>query len=285
MFKLLNKWLFYGLEEIEYKKSLRNIFSKNIINLCKINAAVAAMLIAFIIIISIVKPPAETRMGIPCVLLAVIIILILDRHIVKNSLYLVSAANKIKDERDNFFKQSITDELTQLKNRRDFFKYFKRVLANYRQMNNYLCIAILDIDYFKDYNDYYGHPKGDECLRVIGRAFKKLQENINIYIARIGGEEFALIWFEKEAHNAHNVASLVNETIRRLNIPHEKSAAAPYVTVSIGVYVVRCGISDDINKLYNLADIALYSAKKKGRNCAVVDFYNQSNIDLLRKTA
>jgi diguanylate cyclase (GGDEF)-like protein len=148
-----------------------------------------------------------------------------------------------------------------------------------------LCIAILDIDFFKNYNDYYGHPKGDDCLRKIGKAFKDLQSKLNIYAARIGGEEFALIWFERETANVQNVASLISETVRQLNIPHEKPSAAPYVTVSIGIYVVRCGASNDVNNMYNLADKALYLAKKDGRNRAVISLSDHQRIEFLRETA
>jgi len=242
-------------------------------------------IITFIIIVSIVKTHAEYSIDIPNVLFAGTISLILGWHIIMTRLSLASIANKLEDERDNYFDQSTVDELTQLKNRRDFFNTFQRSLANYRQKDNYLCIAILDIDYFKNYNDHYGHPQGDECLRTIGKTLKELQENINIYAARIGGEEFALVWFEKSVTNVYNVATLVNEMVRKLDIPHEKSPAAPHVTVSIGIYVVQCGVSEDINTLYNMADKALYSAKKNGRNRAVVSLSDQLRLESLRETA
>jgi diguanylate cyclase (GGDEF)-like protein len=231
---------------------------------------ITGSMIVFIIIVSIVKTIAECRIDIPNVLFTGTIGLIFGWHVIMNKLSLASIANKMEDERDSYYDQSTVDELTQLKNRRDFMNTFQRALSNHRPSDNFLCIAILDIDYFKRYNDYYGHPKGDECLRIIGRALKDLQNKLNIYAARIGGEEFALIWFEEEAANVQNIASQVNEVIRGLNIPHEKSDAAPHVTVSIGIYVVQCGISDDIHTLYNLADKALYSAKKNGRNRAVI---------------
>jgi len=242
-------------------------------------------IIIFIINVSIVKTPAEYSIDIPNVLFAGTISFILGWHIIMNRLSLASIANKLEDERDNYFDQSTVDELTQLKNRRDFFNTFQRSLANHRQKDNYLCIAILDIDYFKRYNDYYGHPKGDECLRIIGNAFKELQNTLNIYAARIGGEEFALVWFEKDASNIKNVASLINAKISGLNIPHEKSDAAPYVTVSIGVHVARCDFTEDINILYNFADKALYAAKKNGRNRAVIYFYDHLRKETLRETA
>jgi len=193
--------------------------------------------------------------------------------IVKFRLSLIIAAGKFKDERDSFYRQSTVDELTQLKNRRDFTQTFQRFITNYRQSDKYLCIALLDIDFFKNYNDYYGHLMGDECLRAIGGALKKIQEGMSVYCARVGGEEFAMLWFEKEnAENAKEVASRINRTVAGLNIPHAASEAAPYVTVSAGVHVIRCGASGDTDSLYDLADKALYAAKSGGRNRAVVTF-------------
>jgi diguanylate cyclase (GGDEF)-like protein len=179
-------------------------------------------------------------------------------------------AIKLEDERDNFYALSTIDELTQLKNRRDFFQTFKRFLLNYRQSDKFLCIAILDIDFFKSYNDFYGHPKGDECLRSVGRMFNDIQNSKGIYAARVGGEEFAMLWFENDFANIDSVTSLISQKMRGLNIPHKKSKAAPYVTISMGVYVSECGAFYDMNVLYDLADKALYAAKTNGRNCAVV---------------
>ena len=178
--------------------------------------------------------------------------------------------DKLLSERNSYYDQCTIDELTQLKNRRDFFQTFKRFLVNYRQTDNFICLAILDIDFFKNYNDHYGHPQGDECLRILGKALAGLRESMKIYSARIGGEEFALIWFEREASNAEKVASDVSQIIRDLNIKHEKSSIAPYVTISIGVRITTCGSSSDTQEIYDLADKALYAAKSGGRNCYVI---------------
>ena len=188
-------------------------------------------------------------------------------------LRLAAALNtyKLKGERDKYFDESIIDELTQLRNRRDFMQTFKRYLSNYRSSDDWLCVAIADIDFFKNYNDYYGHPKGDDCLRAIGGAFNRLKETMGVYSARVGGEEFAMLWFEKDTSHVDAVISRVNKLIKTLKIPHEKSSVYEYVTMSIGVYIERCGASNDPEELYNLADKALYSAKGSGRNCAVIN--------------
>ena len=183
---------------------------------------------------------------------------------------LLTAANKFEDERNNYYIQSTIDELTQLKNRRDFTQTFRRFLTNYRQSDKYLCVAILDVDYFKNYNDHYGHLMGDDCLRAIGRTLINLHDTTGIYNARVGGEEFALIWFEDKVEDVKEITTRINQMVIDLNIPHEKSEAAPYVTVSIGVHVTPCSPDNDMDSLYDLADKALYTAKSAGRNRAVI---------------
>ncbi|MCL2755213.1 MAG: GGDEF domain-containing protein, partial [Oscillospiraceae bacterium] len=177
---------------------------------------------------------------------------------------------RLQEERDKYRSRSTIDELTQLSNRRDFDVTFNRYLTNYRSSDDVLYVAILDIDHFKAYNDFYGHPQGDDCLRIIGKAFNSLKTKHNIYTARIGGEEFAVLWFEGESPKNEAMIELILETIRGLQIPHEKSQTAPYITMSMGVCVMQCGTKTDTTNVYSLADTALYSAKTQGRNRAVV---------------
>jgi len=227
--------------------------------------------VVFIITSMLIKSSFNSSLDAVNALFAGCVSLFFGWKIIKFRLSLITAAGKFKDERDSYYRQSTVDELTQLKNRRDFTLTFQRFLTNYRQSDKYLCIAMLDIDFFKNYNDHYGHLMGDECLRAIGGTLRKLQESMSVYCARVGGEEFALLWFEKDnVENAKEIASRINKMVIDLNIPHAKSEAAPCVTVSIGVYITPCGASDDSDCLYNLADKALYAAKSGGRNRAVV---------------
>ena len=198
--------------------------------------------------------------------------------IINSRMSKVSLSIKLEDERNNYYNQSTIDELTQLKNRRDFMKTFQRSLTNYRQSDKYLCVAIIDIDFFKNYNDYYGHPQGDECLRTIGKILNSIKNNLGIYTARIGGEEFALIWFENETANVSKVPLLLNKMLRELNIPHAKSTVSPNVTVSIGIHVALCGDSPEMETLYKLADNALYTAKENGRNRAVISGVTETPV-------
>jgi len=191
-------------------------------------------------------------------------------HISRLRLGLELSANMLEDERNRYMDQSTVDELTKMKNRRDFLQTFQRYLSNYRTSDDWLCVAIADIDFFKFYNDHYGHPMGDDCLRSVGGALNGLKESKGVYAARVGGEEFAMLWFEKDASHVDDVVSFILEQIKVLKIPHEKSKVAPHVTLSIGIYVVRCGSTKDTQTLYDLADKGLYTAKESGRNRAVV---------------
>lgn len=166
--------------------------------------------------------------------------------------------------------ENTLDELTQLKNRRDFMKTFERFLSRNRPTDNYLCIAIMDIDCFKNYNDFYGHPKGDECLRIIGKTLNGLKKSMGIYAARVGGEEFALLWHKEDNSNIKETGDKINQLIRDLRIPHEKSIVIPYITVSIGIHIAKCGTNNIIKEIYSFADKALYEAKRNGRNCTVI---------------
>jgi diguanylate cyclase (GGDEF)-like protein len=191
-------------------------------------------------------------------------------HIGKLQLGLELSTTMLEEERNSYFDQSIIDELTQLKNRRDFQQTFKRYLTSYRTSDNWLCIAIIDIDFFKFYNDHYGHPKGDECLRAVGGVLNSLQDSHDVYAARVGGEEFALLWFETEAPHVDVVVSHLQELIKELKIPHEKSKVSPCVSISMGVFVEQCGAPTDTQTMYDMADKALYHAKEGGRNCAII---------------
>ena len=179
---------------------------------------------------------------------------------------------KLEEERDKFRQASTIDELTGLRNRRDFMLAFERFLNNGRSTDagRFVCLALLDIDYFKNYNDHYGHPAGDECLRQMGRALRDLRDSAGVYTARVGGEEFAVLWLEQKYDGAQNIVKEILRHIKKLNIPHEKSLVAEHITVSIGVYASPCDASSDIDSIYGMADKALYDAKAKGRNCGVI---------------
>ncbi|MCL2276699.1 MAG: GGDEF domain-containing protein [Treponema sp.] len=226
-------------------------------------------LFIFNIICFIIKQPGIWLLDMVNSLAAASLGVFLSWHFTKLRLGLEISTSELEDERNKYIDQSITDELTQLRNRRDFFATFERFLSNYRVSDDWLCVALADIDFFKFYNDHYGHPKGDDCLRGIGQVLNGLS-SLGVYAARVGGEEFALLWFEKDAANVNKIVIQWTDRIRDLKIPHEKSKVSQYVTMSIGIYIVRCGVSHDTQALYDYADKALYTAKGSGRNCAII---------------
>ena len=221
------------------------------------------VMIFYIIAIILVKEQGVWNLDIQNAFFAVTISLIFGWQIIRNRMKAALSINILSTE-------NTIDELTKLKNRRDFMQTFQRLVSHHRLSDKYLCVAILDIDCFKNYNDYYGHPKGDECLREIGKVLNNLQIEKNIYTARVGGEEFAMLWHIKNYLDANDTGIYVNQKIRDLNIPHEKSIVVPYITVSIGIHIAECGISYDIKDLYELADKSLYNAKNNGRNCTFI---------------
>ena len=235
-------------------------------NLCLTLTAMGAFIAAAIIF----KPRELWLPDISNLIFAGYISLFLNWQITKLRLGLELSANMLEDERNQYFDQSTVDELTKLKNRRDFMQTFQRYMSNYRNTDDWLCIAIADIDYFKNFNDHYGHPKGDDCLRAVGKVFNTLKDNLGVYTARVGGEEFSLLWFEKNATSVDTVVAEVMKLMGEMKMPHEKSKVNPYVTLSIGIYVERCGSPNDMQTLYDLADKALYAAKTSGRNRAVI---------------
>jgi diguanylate cyclase (GGDEF)-like protein len=237
-----------------------------VFNLCLTLTA----MVVFIICNIFFKTSGNFTFDIVNTLIAGIIGLYFCWNITKLRLEFELSANMLEEERNKYLNQSTTDELTQLNNRRDFFKTFKRYLSSYRTNDDWLCVAIADIDFFKNYNDHYGHPKGDDCLRSIGSVFNKLKDAMGVYAARVGGEEFAMLWFEKDASHVNDIVTYMSDLIKELKIPHEKSKVSENVTMSIGVYVERSGSHNDEQTLYDLADKALYNAKGSGRNCSII---------------
>jgi diguanylate cyclase (GGDEF)-like protein len=239
-------------------------------NLCITLIAVAIFITSTVL----VKSFENWSIDIANVMLAGSISLVFNWQITKLRLTALLSVSKLEEERNRYYDQSTIDELAQLRNRRDFQQTFQRYLTNYRTSDDWLCIAIFDIDFFKKYNDYYGHIKGDDCLRAIGGMLNALRETMGLYSARVGGEEFALLWFENDLSHVNTVVARLNAMVRELKIPHEKSSLEPYVSISTGVYVEPCGSSNDMRTLYDLADKALYFAKSSGRNCAIISGKN-----------
>ncbi len=164
---------------------------------------------------------------------------------------------------------SITDELTQLYNRRFFNTKIEKEINRAKRENTYLSFLIMDIDYFKEFNDTYGHQKGDFALEEVSKVLKKYTNRSSDFAFRLGGEEFGIITRldkEKIIEFANNIKNEIEE----LHIEHKKSSISEYLTISIGI-TSRTGLDLlDSNTLYKEADDSLYLAKNKGRNCIFI---------------
>lgn len=160
------------------------------------------------------------------------------------------------------------DGLTQVANRRRLDEYLQQEWQRLSRVNSSLSFILCDVDYFKLYNDTYGHQAGDECLRQIAQAIRRAARRPSDLVARYGGEEFALVLPNTDINGAMQVAASVHWEVKLLNIPHVHSPVSNYITVSIGVTSIENGpeYKNAPSVLIELADSALYEAKDQGRN-------------------
>ena len=161
---------------------------------------------------------------------------------------------------------SLNDALTGLANRRFFDRYLGDQMAVARRSNQSLALVLSDIDAFKAYNDHYGHPAGDECLKRVAAAIGACCRRPADMAARYGGEEFAMILPDTELAGAAQIAEAARHAVTQLRIPHAKSPASPFVSISGGVSVLLRKIENTAEQLISAADHALYQAKNAGRN-------------------
>ncbi|BBD63978.1 GAF sensor signal transduction histidine kinase [Nostoc commune NIES-4072] len=164
-------------------------------------------------------------------------------------------------------KISKLDALTQIANRHCFDEFLEQEWNRLKLSENYLSLIMFDIDYFKDYNDSYGHLAGDECLIQVARAAQSVLKRPTDLLARYGGEEFIVILPNTNESGAIKVTKLIQKSIQELKIAHKKKDNFQYfVTVSLGVAIQRPTDKSSAQDLINAADKALYKAKDQGRN-------------------
>lgn len=163
--------------------------------------------------------------------------------------------------------QAITDALTGMYNRRYFNETIPKILKTAQREKKYISFFILDIDYFKNYNDYYGHQAGDEALKKVAKALQSFLQREDDFIFRIGGEEFAGIVHIDTPQEAKEWISELNTQILALDIEHLRSQLGiKKLTVSIGLCSKLVTQETDLEYFYKFADRALYRAKESGRN-------------------
>lgn len=172
---------------------------------------------------------------------------------------------RLKDNETKYKRSAMTDSLTQLYNRAGFLKLGNKLLKKAVQNQTAISIFILDIDYFKQVNDFYGHAYGDECLKEISRILKELQ-NDDFIAGRYGGDEFVMICYGSTYENLKKIASELLQKTADLKIESEKSPISDYVTLSIGINHLIPNSLDTFSDLLLEADQALYKVKENGRN-------------------
>ncbi|MBG1268065.1 response regulator [Nostoc sp. WHI] len=165
------------------------------------------------------------------------------------------------------------DGLTQVANRRRFEEYSNQQWQQMKREQRPLSMIICDVDFFKLYNDTYGHRVGDRCLQEIAQVIKNIVKCPGYLVARYGGEEFAVILPNTDTQGATDVAEKICHAVRTLAIPHQNSQVSPYVTISAGFTTEIPQPDSDLEQMIAAADRALYQAKTAGR-----DRFQQNNF-------
>ena len=180
-------------------------------------------------------------------------------------------------------QMAFTDGLTQVANRRSFNEKLPQLWQEAKERHQPISLLLCDIDYFKRYNDTYGHLGGDVCLQTVAEALVKGSQRHGDQVARYGGEEFAILLPATDSQGAQQVALAVRSALTQAQLPHASSPVKPYVSLSIGIRTLEpahypasyvSNLQQDYEVLIYGADEALYTAKLRGRDRAVVNSPN-----------
>jgi len=174
---------------------------------------------------------------------------------------------ELKKHRDVLEDLSNLDGLTGIPNRRRFDEYLDLQWQYAQRSDTWLSLVMIDIDHFKAFNDFYGHGGGDDCLKKVAHRLSDTAKRPNDMVARYGGEEFACLLPVTEIDGAINLAEDMRQNIISLSIPHEKSSASDFVTISLGAASLKPNARLSASMLMNEAAKALYEAKHDNRNC------------------
>ncbi|AFY66266.1 diguanylate cyclase domain-containing protein [Geitlerinema sp. PCC 7407] len=182
----------------------------------------------------------------------------------------LEAANRqLADANSQLQLLAHVDGLTQVANRRSFDEYLQQEWQRALVQRAPLTLILCDVDFFKAYNDTYGHQAGDEGLRTVAQCLQSCVRGAVDLVARYGGEEFAVVLPRTSQLEAQRVAERIRSEVQALAIAHEKSAVSPYLTLSLGLASAVPSPSLTLEALIEQADQSLYQAKAQGRNCVV----------------
>jgi diguanylate cyclase (GGDEF)-like protein len=158
------------------------------------------------------------------------------------------------------------DALTGIYNRRFFDKRMQRIINSLSRANCLLSLLMIDIDFFKRYNDTYGHIEGDKCLKIVAQTLSQSITRVDDFVVRYGGEEFVVVLPNTDEQGAQLVADKLLENIRSCNIPHAQNDAADCLTISIGATTGKVEYTHKADDFVKKADELLYKSKQNGRN-------------------
>lgn len=178
-------------------------------------------------------------------------------------------------------RMAYRDTLTDLHNRRYFEEHFRREWERARRSRQPLTLMLLDLDFFKSYNDRYGHPAGDLCLVEVAHLLSRATSRATDILARLGGEEFAIVLPETTGPGAEEVAVRISQLLKAAAIPNE-GAPEKVLTLSIGYSVLEDPDGPSANELYEQADRALYEVKRRGRNGSL-RFWGRADLSVVPK--
>jgi diguanylate cyclase (GGDEF)-like protein len=195
--------------------------------------------------------------------------LALEQQVRSRTLQIAKINSDLHFANQKLLQMSFTDALTGIPNRRQFDDLFNNAIQLVAQSNSWLSLALIDIDFFKGFNDAYGHPKGDRCLQRVASVLNEELRETRDWVFRYGGEEFAILLPGADSNIALIVVERLRAAVERLGIPHEKSGVAKVVTISIGLISEQPNSETSALELLSAADLALYQAKNAGRNRVV----------------
>ncbi len=172
----------------------------------------------------------------------------------------------LKRTRDRLASQALIDPLTGLGNRRMMETLLTEEMTRLSRAREDLSVLLIDIDYFKQFNDMYGHLEGDRCIALVAGVLGGAMRRGGDLCARYGGEEFACILPRTDYEGALHMAERLRSSVETLAIPHSGSSCAPVVTISVGFAVQHCAPELPVNGWFENADRMLYDSKTAGRN-------------------
>jgi len=158
------------------------------------------------------------------------------------------------------------DSLTGIHNRRFLDESMKRVISSLSRSNSLLSLLMIDIDFFKLYNDTYGHLEGDKCLQIVAQTLSNTITRVDDFVVRYGGEEFVVVLPNTDENGARLIAEKLLDNIRNCNVPHEQNDAANCLTISIGATTGKVAHTHSADDFVRKADELLYKSKQNGRN-------------------